>query len=371
MANNDIEIFDDSLLPLGILQGVSEYQYELENTGIGSFIFSCLISASNLSMIKKRYFVLFEGNNKAIFIIENFKKIKNEDGRIEFVVRGRSALAILGLRIIWDTYNCYNKRVGYVVNQMITSNVISPSDTDRVISFVTINSGNINIGPYITMQTTGQNLLTKILDTCAANDISFYCEINRSTNKINYVVKNNVDHRESSASPVVYTSDMESIISSEYLYNETFYSNSALVAGAGEGELRKKKEISEGIGSARREVFIDARDLAETDSDGLPIPEPDYLLMLEERGKEKLADFKAVENFNAELDIFSDQFIFDTDFSIGDYITIVDKDLDVQQDVQVTSYRKTVNSSQERLEFIFGEAQPSIYTLTRRRWNVY
>lgn len=368
MKNFEAEIFDSTLTALGIIQGISECQYSLSNSTNGSFLLVCSITKENLIIIKQRYFVVFDNNDNNVFMVEYFRKIKSGDGVLSLLVQGRSAIALMARRIVWNTYCAYNQKVGKIINDLLYQNAMAgATDTARNIPIWIKDVSNDAVGGTLTLQSTGDNLLLKITELCIANNVSIYCTLDRSNKLIRVYVRANVNHNWVSANPVVFSAYMDNIISSEYTYNEANYFNSYLVAGAGEGTTRKKYNYIEGTGLTRREIYVDARDISLTDAAGATILNADYFNMLAARGSEVLSGYKIIENFTAELEQANSQFVYGADFELGDTVTTIDEDLEITTDVQVTGYKRIFNQFSESTSFTFGESQPTLYDLMQRR----
>ena len=117
-----------------------------------------------------------------------------------------------------------------------------------------------------------------------------------------------------------------------------------------------------------RELFIDARDLQSTQSQGGSIPESEYKKMLGERGNTKLENYKAIETFEASLRNSSSlEHQFGVDFFLGDTVTIYDSRMRVQIDAVVTSVIYTYDEKGLNVDLVFGYEQPTLANKLRRR----
>lgn len=88
----------------------------------------------------------------------------------------------------------------------------------------------------------------------------------------------------------------------------------AIVAGSGEGTERKVVRLNDDLmGLDRRELFVDAKDLSTTTSEGETIPESEYMEQLKQRGSEKLSENKIDITNSCEIDP-DGMFKFNKDF---------------------------------------------------------
>ncbi|RUT62961.1 hypothetical protein C1144_04880 [Clostridium botulinum] len=66
--------------------------------------------------------------------------------------------------------------------------------------------------------------------------------------------------------PCIFSRDFENILEQEYTDSLNNYRNTTLIAGAGEGKDRKITSIEEGAGLDRYELYVDARDIQDTET---------------------------------------------------------------------------------------------------------
>ena len=119
---------------------------------------------------------------------------------------------------------------------------------------------------------------------------------------------------------VIISRKFNNLIKYNYINDKEKYKNMAFAAGAGEDSDRKLVKINDELtGLNRREMFVDARDLQETDSEGQEIPEEDYMEQLRQRGSEKLTENKVDVTNSCEIDI-DGIFKFNRDFFLGDIV---------------------------------------------------
>jgi len=78
-----------------------------------------------------------------------------------------------------------------------------------------------------------------------------------------------------------------------YVLDSAGYRNFARVYGEGEGSARWLTDVDDTSGNERRELYVDARDLART-VDGVTLSDADYDAALTQRGWEKLAEAREV-----------------------------------------------------------------------------
>lgn len=122
--------------------------------------------------------------------------------------------------------------------------------------------------------------------------------------------------------------------------DELDYKNVAIVAGSGEGASRTVRTVSLGnfTGNARRELYVDARDLqreyqtatptGEYDELGNPLynyetkayTEAEYSAVLDARGLEKLAE--RLVDFSIKCDVNQTDIVYGIDYFLGDRVPV-------------------------------------------------
>lgn len=120
-------------------------------------------------------------------------------------------------------------------------------------------------------------------------------------------------------------------------------------------------------GLSRREIFIDARDLqSDADPDNPMTPE-EYLALLVNRGRQKLAENQLVRSFSADVRTYDPTYPYGEDFQLGDIITVTDERLGITVDAVVQGVERTVSAVGESLTLTLGYGQPTIFDKLKRK----
>jgi len=299
--------------------------------------FELYMSPSNdlLQYLVKGYYIM-SNESDHLMIIEGIKITSDIETGNHLTITGRSLESILDRRIIWDQTNFDNANLQNAIKKLLTNAIISPSDADRQISnfkFETSTDENIT-SLKLDAQYTGANLYNTISEICVANNIGFQIIPDDDWNFV-FSLYCGEDHSYSqTALPhVVFSPRFENIINSNYLESDEKIKNVVLVAGEGEGSDRTKYSVGSSSGLARRELYVDARDLSSTTSDGT-LSASVYKSMLINRGKEKLADYSVETYFEGKVES-TQIFVFGTDYNVGDIVQIVNE-YNVKARVRVT-----------------------------------
>ncbi len=120
-------------------------------------------------------------------------------------------------------------------------------------------------------------------------------------------------------------------------------------------------------GLARRELYIDARDLQSDSDPDNPLTSEEYAAVLETRGREKMAEHQLVKSFSAVVRTLDPTYTLGEDFQLGDTITVIDRRLGVTVDAVVQGVERSVGENGESMTLTFGYGQPTVYDILKRK----
>lgn len=116
----------------------------------------------------------------------------------------------------------------------------------------------------------------------------------------------------------------------------------------------------------RREIYIDARDLQSDGDPDKPLTPEEYTALLENRGREKLAENQLVKSFSAVIRTIDPTYTLSEDFHLGDTITVIDERIGVTADAVVQGVERAVSEEGESMVLTLGYSQPTIYDVLRK-----
>lgn len=120
-------------------------------------------------------------------------------------------------------------------------------------------------------------------------------------------------------------------------------------------------------GLARRELYIDARDLQSDSDPDNPLTPEQYRAVLTNRGREKMAEHKLVRSFSATVRTFDPTYTLGEDFFLGDTITVTDDRLGITVNAVVQGASRAVSSAGEELTLTLGFGQPTLHDILKRK----
>ena len=92
-----------------------------------------------------------------------------------------------------------------------------------------------------------------------------------------------------------------------------------------------------------------------------------YINLLVQRGLQRLSEYRYIESFKSTIKTFGyQQNVYGIDFFLGDLVTVIDRELGVTVNTQVTEVEQTWDSKGYQVDITFGNPQPTILDIIRR-----
>lgn len=315
--------------------------------------FEMHLSAEGFGMLGAgRY--LYRNDAEELGVIDEVGYSQDEKGGREAYVKGNFAEVLLADRVVGST-TVLSGPLESCMRELVRLEAIEPGEADRVVPHLKLGAAS-GISGRLDAQTTGANLSDKLYELGNTSGISHRVRYDLQTNDLSFEVWQGKDRRDSQEenSWAVFSNAFCNVRSVSYNRDDSAYKNFAYVAGAGEGEDRIVIEVDlRQPGEERRELWVDARDLQQQDEDGNAIPPEAYRAQMEQRGREKLAEFRRVETVEACIDPDAN-LVYKKDFDLGDYCTYVNTEIGIAEDKRITEVTETYEGSAVRLDVTFG-----------------
>ena len=262
---------------------------------VGSFCAEFQSAPSLVGKIVRGDYVTFDDDaNESVMIVESISFTADK-----FTISGNSAESILSKRASQEVFSGQNAEsvMRRLVSDMAPWDHFTLGESQSIASqfYSTVSDGSVlqycqrigedaGIGFRVRLGYVGSN--RKMLFTC----------YDRGSNPV-----------------AKYSAALGNMSAEKYTESDKNYYNVAVVAGSGEGDDRITVTVGETelTGSARREIYVDARNMQpnEGESDG------DYIKRLEQYGKEKLSGMRL-----AKLSEFT---LADGGVRIGDPVYVI------------------------------------------------
>ena len=356
MGNMRMEIINHKFERLGVINKFNMIQYNPKYSGIGSFELSCALNEENKSLIVEDNILWIEDEYAGVIQYID----KSSDNEIK--AKGKLLSVVLNWRTVIKTYEA-NKLTTGIFEELVRLNFMA-DDERKIEGFTFIN--NVIDNTAIRYQVTGKSLSDIFQPLSETYDIGYEVYLNMEEKAFEFTLFRGKDltiGNKDGNKPVIFGTDFNNILKSEYVSDNNNYRNVAYVAGEGEGENRVVVEVkqTESAGFFRREIVVDARDIQKANSISRMTDE-EYNELLQQRGKEKLSELRKVESYDAEL--MRDArtgFVYGKDYFLGDTVSVVDKNLGVILSAKITEVTVTFAEDGYTVEPTFGFGLPTLY----------
>ena len=378
LKNIEIHVYkldNDTFDAIGQINEFTSLMWPDKFNGYTTFELNAPLTNENKNLIKKGNVIWCGGDNAAM--IEIIESNTDEYGQKTYKVKGRTLEMLLTTRIIWGTYSCSGKSSSTAMYEIVNSQCVNPAQSNRKIPFLEC-AEDEQLGNLISFQKTGGEVYDAIQSIAADSELGFSVIFNPREKKLIFKVFQGIDRTLSSFSNegskfVIFSTDLEDILSSSYYTNNQDTKSTAYVAGEDEGTERKYIVSGDNgsPGFLRREMYIDARDLQSQflNEDGTTtiLNEDDYRDMLNDRGKEKLAERITIESFEAQMRVTGDvQYKYGIDYFKGDKVLIQDTDLGIQVVGVISEVSENYDDEYE-LIIVFGYEYPTLIQKVKKQ----
>lgn len=258
----------------------------------------------------------------AVMVVEKIVTQTDAENGDFITISGRSAESLLGRRIIRYQTN-FTGTAENCIRQLITENVISPSDAARKMDIIRLGAAQ-GYTDEISVQFTGDNLLDAVSGICKRFRYGFKLTWDGEYFTFSLYQGTNRTAAQTETDPVVFSAERENLLSSEHTFDKTGFITSVYTAGEGEGSARIIGNVSyDGYpmdgGLWRREMWNDQRGLSRTTDDG-QMPLDEYYKALAAKSREELAEHLFILRFEGDV-LPNYGYTFGVNYFLGDKVT--------------------------------------------------
>lgn len=370
---------------LGIVDGVKSIAWDVTFSGTSNFKMWVARSKSNYDILKHGNVVASNGD---AFLVQKVEVDRDEDSGMLMCVSGKSIDVLMSQRIVTGTYIADNKYLSEVVHELFYNNFVAMGNDSLLGKWrnfggmaggVMSSSVSGKYGPKLSFQTSYSNVLGQLDKVVDGTGYGWKLKFSASGKKMYMTLNAVVDKSKSSSSPIVLSTDFEDVLSSEYSNDYSDLKTIAYVFGEGEGSARKYVVVdlsdklvgTDGRDTMMSEMYVDARDLQSTykDSTGTEktMSSEQYDSLLLDRGTKKLLENAVTESFTADIRALgSMQFKLGEDYTLGDKVTIVDREIGVSMDAVLVKVEESLSDKYE-VKCSFGDSKVSLVDKIARK----
>lgn len=261
-------------------------------------------------------------DDEMLGIIERVEIQTDEESGDFMIVTGRCARSILDRRIVWNQ-TIFSGTVENGLRKLVTDAYISPTDANRKYELLRLADAH-GYTERARMQDTGTNLLEAIEERCAAYNYGFKITLDAGMLVLDFYKGNDRSTDQDALPRLIFSEDFDNLTASLFVRDKTGYKTVALIAGEGEGTARKKATVSRSTdvsGLARREMYIDARDISTNEGE---VSDAEYTEMLAARGTSELQSAAVVESMEGTVEA-GQMHKYKVDYFLGDTVTVINK----------------------------------------------
>lgn len=324
----------------------------------GDFEFKVGATEYNLDLINQGYYVVRDDDEDNTGVIEDIDLTNTLENGDIVTVTGRFAPMILGKRIISQQTQLYGNYQNSVRN-LIKDNVISPTKTARKISCIELGNIDGSITETLEMQTTGDNLLTKIEETSESLSLGFRMPLRN--NKIYFEMYKGIDrsYNQNTNPWIVFKDEHDNLKECEYIKKTSEYKNVFLIATEGEGLDRKilwgsaNDNESSITGLDRNEIYVDQRNMSSNDSE---ITEQEFYNQMNLEGKTNLTTIS--EAFSGSVSLKNYKYGKTEDGGevfLGDIVTIENAKWDMYINARIVEVIESEDQNGKVYTLTFGK----------------
>lgn len=370
---------------LGIVEGVKSIAWDTTFSGTSSFKLWVIHNDVNFSMLKQGNVI--ESNGDA-FLVQKVEVDRDEDNGVLMCVSGKSIDVLMSQRIVTGTYIADNKYLSEVVHELFYNNFVMTGNDSLLGKYrnfggmegsVMSSSVSGKYGPKLSFQTSYSSVLGQLDKVVDGTGYGWKLKFSIADKKMYMTLNAVADKTKQSSSPIVLSTDFEDILSSEYSNDYSDLKTIAYVFGEGEGSARKYVVVdlsdklvgTDGRDTMMSEMYVDARDLQSTykDSTGaektMSLEQYDSLLL--DRGTKKLLENAVTESFTADIRALGNtQFKLGEDYTLGDKVTIVDRETGVSTDAVLVKVEESISDKYE-VKCSFGDSKVSLVDKIARK----
>lgn len=354
----NIYVMNQDLQRIGVVDNCKSLIWANRYSDFGDCEVYVPATPENLSIFQIDNYIIREDDDMVCKIEKTEVETDVENGNY-LIVTCSDCRKILNQRIVWKQTN-FSGQAETFIRRLITQNIISPTDADRVIPRFVLGE-YYGFNDKISIQTTYDPIGDKIAEICRMFGYGFKVSFNG--NNFVFDVYKGVDRsfNQTENPYVVFSEDFENLRSSKYLIDKSNYGSVALVGGSGEGKDRYLTMVTTSIdaGINRYEIFVDAKDMSKslsyeqlveayaggtistvsgtvyysvsgeriaildsaTDPQNAELLDVPYYALLGEAGDEKLAEMKTFTAFEGEVET-QNTYTYKSDYYLGDIVQI-------------------------------------------------
>ena len=393
-----IDVFDKNLRKINTIRKYTFAQYIDKFREVGTFKITANLVNENLYLLQdSQFYVLFDG----VVFGRVDKVLKDSDSEYDKTIEitGQLAPVFFTQRVNYKTIDYTGttaRYIGALISQNIPTDKSDPRYLDITVKYEDADYLDANCRK-ISRKKTGGYMWDEMSLAMEQDNLGIFFEPNLDSLKNisdedgtqiqawNLTVSAGKDRTKDNTqgnTPIVFSQSVSNIQRSTYALNSEDYCNSAVVAGEGEGDARKwftfdvnskESKFEPNSGWGLRELFIDARDIqSKTDDGNATMTDEEYKKALNDRADSKAVDSMLTKSYSSTVIMSNDKYVYNRDYTKGDTVTVVDKEIGVTLDAQITTVTKTYQGVKEviDIDFTYGKTESDLFASSSSKGSI-
>ncbi|RIJ64096.1 siphovirus ReqiPepy6 Gp37-like family protein [Rummeliibacillus sp. POC4] len=316
---------------------------------------------------------VYQIKHREIELDENGKETEN------WIIKAKSLKSWLSQRLILPpSHTAYVNKQGKaetVMKYFVDICAVNPVDAKRKILNLVI-SPDLKRGDTISRSARFDVLSDEMITISQLSGLGWNISVDIKNKQFVFDVVEGVNcvSTQRDNPPVIFSPEFDSLKSMGYTESYLDYKNMAYIAGQGEGVDRRVITIGDtATGLDRYELFVDARDVGETNTDDegneTPRSQQEIETDLTDRGNEKLSEHSQEIYMEGQI-LTKSPFIYERDWDLGDITTQQNKNWGITMDARITEVKEIYEAGNpKRIEVVFDKDKPTFMNLIKRQFK--
>lgn len=339
----EIRFYDQDMDFIGVMENQTSLVWNRKFYESGKIRLITPLTQENLKLTELGNLVWKRGSNEAAVVEDRI--IEETATRSQIEVNGRFISSYMDRRLIRPKVS-FSGKVEVAMRQLLSNAETIPrvylgalNDFTEVVSF----------------QATYKNLLEYETKLAKCSNIGFRFKPDFNEKKIYFETYKGVNRSKSQGvnHRVIFSENYDNLNEMSLRENEQLMKNVVFIGGTGQNDERIYVYYGDATGLERREMFVDARDI--TWDEGMT--EAQYKGKLLQRGREKNTAYQRVDTINCVTNANAN-FVYKTDYDLGDIVTVQKKDWGVAVDLRITEIEEIYERGVMKVSPVFGSTLP-------------
>ena len=375
LKNFFLTVWDANFNALGIVDNIISLQWTKQLNEPGNFTLSIPLNDKNLSLFKIGNLVTKsslsrEGDLLEPFVVTYVSLSIDDEGVQTLQIQGVNLLNWFSQRVISNIdKDVMSGRVFDIIKEIISKQCINLEDSNRVIPNLTILENENLLEETTYTITKYSSLLDSISSICQSH--YYGIEVLMNTKQKKYIVnifKGEDKSMGISDSPIIFSENLNNILSNSYIESSVNYKNTAYVYGTIDNKNNVNGENKESIieyplnssfvGLNRYETSIDCSN-PEINGKKITLTNSNFGQISEALGYEVLSLSQEIKSFSGSLNVRSN-LTYGSDFNVGDIVTCLNKDWNLNMNSLIVAVSEEYSVNGLNIVITFGYPLPSI-----------